>query len=213
MRETVFAFLIAATLPVSFGCSSREAQQSLDAGSSDAGASDAGSASMDAGRQDAGADSGPADASVPSDAGATIDASATVDGATIDASATDFTVEIIDPVVYGNCFGAVGDPLLVFWTARVVGAAGETIYTSQAKLTVTSSITEEQDLVVDVDEFVVPVSGSIEQMQRKTSGTPSVPICTYCDMTVGGSLSMTFTSSGGASHTVTQDVGSIGCVF
>jgi hypothetical protein len=145
------------------------------------------------------ADSGGADDAGPSDAGP-----------------ASFTVAIVEPYGYGNCFPAPPDPLFLGWTARVTGPVGDTITLTQATLHVvvaSPSHTEDQLVTVAVPTFPIPVGGTIDQEQRKVTGTPVVPVCDYCDTAVVGTLTTTYTSSGGGSVTTTTPIDSLGCVF
>lgn len=218
MRGSLFATLVLALGMSASACSDRTAGV-IDAGGTDLGNADSGG--LDAHLADLGQSDASRDMSLV-DSGA-VDMSAldsgTTDSGVADASTTDgpsdptFVAEIRDATAYGNCFGAVGDPLLVFWTAHVVGDPGQTITVTEAKLTVASSVEEEQTLIVDVDHFEIPSGGTVDQEMRKTSGTPSIPICTYCDMSLSGSLSVTFTSSTGSHSTEIVDIVGLGCVF
>lgn len=218
MRGSAFATLVLA-LGVSASACSDRTEGGVDAGGTDLGIVDGGG--LDAQLADLGQPDASQDMIVVDSATAdmsTLD-SGTTDLGVADANTADgpsdptFVAEIRDATAYGNCFGAVGDPLLVFWTAHVVGDPGQTITVTEAKLTVASSVEEEQTLSVDVDHFEIPSGGTVDQEMRKTSGTPSIAICTYCDMSLSGGLSVTFTSSTGSHSTEIVDIVGLGCVF
>ncbi len=170
---------------------------------------------------DAGADSpAPGDAGPGPDTGrdaGTDAALATDTGSVTDAGGTaSFTVEIVNPYAYGNCFMGPPDPLMVSWTAHVTGPAGTMITLMDAKLRVEDpamSYAQDQTLVVDVTRFAIGAGGTVDQDQRKTSGSPSVPVCSFCGDAVSGTLSLVYRTDAGEVVPVNVPITDIGCVF
>jgi hypothetical protein len=198
----------------------------LDAAASDAAASDV--AASDAAARDAAASDAAASDAAASDAAAS-DAAAPGDGSvdaatredarapTEDASAPGGPVrlEIREPYAYGNCFGGPPDPLLAFWTLRAEGPSGERVTVERASLVVqvpSTGYSETQALTIDVPTFTIGASGTTSQEQRKTSGAPSIPVCTFCGMTVAGELVLEVSTSGGTER-VSASLSDVGCVF
>ena len=141
---------------------------------------------------------------------------AAVDAAGSDTGPASFAVAITAPYAYGNCFMGPPDPLTVGWTAHVTGPVGDTITLTQASVHVAvpaRSYSEDQVMTVDVRSFAIPAGGVIDQDHRKVSGTPSIPICTFCGDTIESALSVTYASSGGGSVTVNTPLTDTGCVF
>lgn len=123
-------------------------------------------------------------------------------------------LELLEPYAYGNCFGGPPDPLLASWTLRATGAAGTHVEVTSASLRVkvdARAYDTTQDLVLDVAAFDIPAGGTIDQMQRKESGSPSVPMCTFCSDTVQGELTLEVTTDAGT-QTVMANL-ELGCVF
>jgi hypothetical protein len=124
-------------------------------------------------------------------------------------------LEIREPYAYGNCFGGPPDPLLAFWTLRAVGPAGDRVTVESASLRVRVAATgydETQMLTLDVPSFTIDASGTSDQMQRKESGSPSIPICTFCGETATGELTLQVSTSTGA-ESLTAPLDMVGCVF
>lgn len=124
-------------------------------------------------------------------------------------------LEIREPYAYGNCFGGPPDPLLAFWTLHASGPAGERVTVESASLRVLVAATgydTTQTLTLDVPSFTIDASGTSDQMQRKESGSPSIPICTFCGETATGELTLQVSTSAGA-QSVTAPLDMVGCVF
>ena len=227
-RSTLPALALA--LAGSLACACSDPGPGLDArGSTDAAADDAG-ATPDAADMDAPtptddapspADDAPSGSDAPStnDAGSSDAPLATDAPRAVDAPGPDapgaVRLEIRDPAAYGNCFMGPPDPLLVFWTLRASGPAGERVTVESATLSVqvaSTGYTETQTLTLDVPSFTIDGTGTTDQEQRKTAGSPSVPICTFCGTAVMGELVLDVNTSTG-SQRVTAPLGDIGCVF
>ncbi len=201
-----------------------DAASSLDAASVDATPSGLDDAHVEA--------DAPSGGDVGTDALASVDAPGTdapsLDAASADAPGLDaprpdapgpdapgaVSLTLVEPYAYGNCFMGPSDPLLASWTIRATGPAGERVEVESASLRVrveARSYDTTQELTLDAPGFDIPVGGTIDHMQRKSSGTPSVPICMFCSDTVVGELTLQVTtSSGPRSLTETLD---LGCVF
>ncbi len=158
-------------------------------------------------------------ADAPTDDAPTDDAPA-ADAPTADALRADapgaFTVELVDPYVYGNCFMGPPDPLTLFWNLRVTGPAGARVTLDRATLRIQNaarSYSETQTLTLVDSSFVIPGSGTLEQEVRKESGTPSIPICTFCADMVTGELEVDVTVEGAGTQTVRASLADVGCVF
>jgi hypothetical protein len=180
---------------------------SSDTGStSDTGVTTDTGASLDAPGMDA-----PAAEDAPSGSDAPI---VTTDAPGLDAPGA-VRLEIREPDAYGNCFGGPPDPLLAFWTLRATGPAGERVTVDSASLRVRVAATgydETQTLTLDVPSFTIEASGTTDQMQRKESGSPSIPICTFCGETATGDLTLQVSTSTGA-QSLTAPLDMVGCVF
>ena len=181
-------------------------------------ACDAGGPDLDAAASDvAASDAAASDAAAPGDG--SVDAATREDARapTEDASAPGGPVrlEIREPYAYGNCFGGPPDPLLAFWTLRAEGPSGERVTVERASLVVqvpSTGYSETQALTIDVPTFTIGASGTTSQEQRKTSGAPSIPVCTFCGMTVAGELVLEVSTSGGTER-VSASLSDVGCVF
>lgn len=212
--RTVHLFALALVLLSLTGCPSTTTP-GVDAASADSAARDA--SALDAPTVDTGAEVDAATVDAATVDSATLDDAARADAGAADSGPASFTVAILEPYGYGNCFPAPPDPLFLGWNVRITGPAGDVITLSQATLYVavpSASYTEDQIVTVSVPSFPIPAGGTIDQEQRKVTGAPVVPVCSYCDVSVEGTLMVTYTSSGGGSVTVTTPLpGGIGCVF
>jgi len=144
----------------------------------------------------------------------------TADAPTADAPRADapgaFTVELVDPYAYGNCFMGPPDPLTLFWNLRVTGPAAARVTIDGATLRIQNaarSYDETQTLTLTDSSFVIPGSGTLEQEIRKESGTPSIPICTFCADMVTGELEVVVSVDGAGTQTVRASLADVGCVF
>jgi hypothetical protein len=216
------------TLPVLVlalaGCSdpapTPDAARPLDAGSltldsgasTDTGASTDGGAITDTGSA---ADALGMDAPTPAaDAPSGTDAHVVIDAPGLDAPGA-VRLEIMEPYAYGNCFGGPPDPLAAFWTLRATGPAGERVTVDSASLRVrvaTTGYDETQTLALDVPSFTIDASGTSDQMQRKESGSPSIPICTFCGETATGELTLQVSTGTGA-QSLSAPLDMVDCVF
>ena len=144
----------------------------------------------------------------------------TADAPTADAPRADapgaFTVELVDPYAYGNCFMGPPDPLTLFWNLRVTGPAAARVTLDRATLRIQNAArgyAETQTLTLTDSSFVIPGSGTLDQEIRKESGTPSIPICTFCADMVTGELEVEVTVEGAGTQTVRASLADVGCVF
>ena len=159
------------------------------------------------------------DAFTASDAPSSVDAPASpLDAPGADAPPLDapgaLEVELTETFAYGNCFGGPPDPLLAGFTLRVTGAMGDRVEITNAKLRVvveSRGYDETQDLIVAPSASAHTRTGTDEYMIRKESGSPSIPMCTFCSDTVTGDLSFDVTTLAGTEH-YSEPV-ELGCVF
>ncbi|MBN8612343.1 MAG: hypothetical protein J0L92_17240 [Deltaproteobacteria bacterium] len=159
------------------------------------------------------------DAFTASDAPSSVDAHAppldvlATDAPPIDAPGA-LEVALTETFAYGNCFGGPPDPLLAGFTLRVTGAMGDRVEITNAKLRVvveSRGYDETQDLIVAPSAFAHTRTGTDEYMIRKESGSPSIPMCTFCSDTVTGELSFDVTTLAGTEHH--SEPVELGCVF
>jgi hypothetical protein len=160
----------------------------------------------------------PIDALVVSDAPSSVDARTPLDALGADAPRIDapgaLEVELTEAFGYGNCFGGPPDPLLAGFTLRVTGAMGDRVEITNAKVRVlvaSRGYDETQELIVAPSAFAHTRTGTEEYMVRKESGSPSIPICTFCSDTVTGELSFDVTTLAGTEH-FSEPI-ELGCVF
>lgn len=225
LRLALPAFVLALGGTALAGCSdpapTPDAARTPDTGSvtADTGASPDTGASTDTGSSadtGSGADAPGMDAPAPAeDAPSASDAAVvTTDAPGLDAPGA-VRLEIREPYAYGNCFGGPPDPLLAFWTLHATGPSGERVTVESASLRVRVAATgydETQTLTLDVPSFAIDASGTSDQMQRKESGSPSIPICTFCGETATGELTLQVSTSTGA-QSLSAPLDMVGCVF
>jgi len=126
-----------------------------------------------------------------------------------------FTVELLEPYAYGNCFMGPPDPLTLFWNLRVTGPAGARVTIDGATLRIQNaarSYAETQTLTLTDSSFVIPGSGMLDQKIRKESGTPSIPICTFCTDMVTGELEVIVSVDGAGTQAVRASLADVRCV-